>query len=42
MSLENERRPFAGKMSGGEFYFSFSSETIREQRKTFDDPDVFS
>ncbi|MFC6447127.1 hypothetical protein [Shinella zoogloeoides] len=28
------------KMSGGEFYFTFPDETIREHRKSFDDWDA--
>jgi hypothetical protein len=27
---------FRAKMSGGEFYFTFPRETIREHRKSFD------
>jgi hypothetical protein len=30
------------EMSGGEFYFTFSAETIREHCKNFDGLDTFS
>jgi hypothetical protein len=40
VTSENERRPLWGKMSGGEFYFTFSGETIREHCKSFDDWDA--